>query len=308
MRPDVHDFVVTFARRDDALAILFLDFLDLLLRGVNFLVAFLGHNHVVNADGRAGLRGLAETKFLELVEHRDGFVVAGKLVTLPDQIAELALAGGLVVKAEFRRPNLAEDDAADGRFDDFLGRVAENGLPAEIRIRQANPIVRLQRAIVIGENHFFLRAEQRQFPRVGGHRRARFGGEIITAERDVLRRRDDRPAGRRAENVVRRHHQQARFHLRLDGQRHVHGHLVAVEIRVVSGANQRMNANRFAFDQLRLERLHGQTVQRRRAIEQHRMALGHFFQNVPDFLRLALDHFLRAANGVDVAEFLQAGG
>ena len=70
MRPDVHDFVVAFARRDDALAILLLDFLDLLLRGVNLLVAFLRHDHVVNADGRAGFRRLAETQLLQFVEHR----------------------------------------------------------------------------------------------------------------------------------------------------------------------------------------------------------------------------------------------
>ena len=85
----------------------------------------------------------------------------------------------------------------------------------------------------------------------------------------------------------------------------MHGHLVAVEVRVVSGADQRMNANRLAFDQLRLECLHGQAVQRRRAVEQDRMALGDFFEHVPHFLRLALDHFLRAANGVDVAQFLE---
>ena len=41
MRPDVDDLVVAFARRDDALAILLLDFLDLLLRGVNLLVLLL---------------------------------------------------------------------------------------------------------------------------------------------------------------------------------------------------------------------------------------------------------------------------
>ena len=129
--------------------------------------------------------------------------------------------------------------------------------------------------------------------------------QIITAERDVLRRRRDRLAARGREDVVRREHEHARFHLRLDRERHVHRHLVAVEVRVVSGANERMNADRFAFDQQRLESLDRKTVQSRRAVQQHRMALGHFFENVPDFRRLALDHFLRAAHGVDVAEFLQ---
>ena len=46
-------------------------------------------------------------------------------------------------------------------------------------------------------------------------------------------------------------------------------------------------------------------MQGRRAVQQHRMALGDFFQNVPDFRRLALDHFLGAAHGVHVAKIFQ---
>ena len=66
-----------------------------------------------------------------------------------------------------------------------------------------------------------------------------------------------------------------------------------------------MNADRFAFDQLRLKRLDREPVQSRRAIEQHRMSAGDFVENVPHFRRLALDHLLRAAHGVDVAEIFQ---
>ena len=85
------------------------------------------------------------------------------------------------------------------------------------------------------------------------------------------------------------------FHLRLDRERHVDRHLIAVEVRVVSGTNERMNADRFAFDELRLEGLDGEAVQRGRAVQQHRVALGDFFQDVPDFGRLALDHLLGAS-------------
>src|SRR5450755_1674607 len=35
------------------------------------------------------------------------------------------------------------------------------------------------------------------------------------------------------------------------------------------------------------------------------MALGDFLEDIPDLGRLALDELLRAANGVDVAEFLE---
>jgi hypothetical protein len=63
-----------------------------------------------------------------------------------------------------------------------------------------------------------------------------------------------------------------------------------------------MNADRFAFNQLRFESLDRQTMQRRRAIQQHWMASRDLFENVPNLRRLAFDHFLRTAHSVDVSE------
>ena len=86
----------------------------------------------------------------------------------------------------------------------------------------------------------------------------------------------------------------------------MHCHLVAVEVRVIRGTDERVNPDRFAFDQLWLEGLDRQSMQRRRAVEQHRMSAGDFIKYVPDFRCLALDHFLRAAHGVHVAEVFQS--
>src|SRR5205085_10939121 len=85
----------------------------------------------------------------------------------------------------------------------------------------------------------------------------------------------------------------------------MHRHLIAVEVRVVRGADKRMNPDRFAFDEERFESLDGKTVQSRRAVQQYRVALRDFFENVPDLRRLALDHLFRAAHGVHVAEIFQ---
>src|SRR2546426_8334634 len=46
-------------------------------------------------------------------------------------------------------------------------------------------------------------------------------------------------------------------------------------------------------------------MQRRRAIEQHRMAAGHFFEDIPDLSGLPFDHLLGRAHGMDIAEFLE---
>src|SRR5204863_7217866 len=45
--PDIDDLVVAFARSDDTFAILLLDFFDLLLGGIDFLIFFLGNDHVI---------------------------------------------------------------------------------------------------------------------------------------------------------------------------------------------------------------------------------------------------------------------
>ena len=99
------------------------------------------------------------------------------------------------------------------------------------------------------------------------------------------------------QDVVGRHHQDARFELRLERQRHVNRHLVAVEIGVERRANQRMQLDRLAFDQNRLERLDAEPMQRRRAVEQHRMLANDLVENIPNLGLLLLDELLRLLHG-----------
>ena len=58
------------------------------------------------------------------------------------------------------------------------------------------------------------------------------------------------------------------FHLRLDGQRNVDGHLVTVKIRVERRAHQWMELNGLSFDENRLKCLDAQSVKCRRTVEQ----------------------------------------
>ena len=116
--------------------------------------------------------------------------------------------------------------------------------------------------------------------------------QIIQAEHDVLRRHDDRLTVGRMQDVVGRHHQHARFELRFQRQRNVHGHLVAVEVGVERRAHQRMQLDRLAFDQHRLERLDAQAMQRRRAVQQHGMLADHLVEDVPDLGTLFFDQLL----------------
>ena len=78
----------------------------------------------------------------------------------------------------------------------------------------------------------------------------------------------------------------------------MHGHLVTVEVRVETLADQRMQHDGVAFDQHRLKRLNTHSVQRRCTVQQHRMLMNDLFENVPDLLVAPLNHALGALDRV----------
>ncbi|KFB72911.1 MAG: hypothetical protein AW09_001872 [Candidatus Accumulibacter phosphatis] len=83
---------------------------------------------------------------------------------------------------------------------------------------------------------------------------------VVETKNDILRRNDDRLAIRWRQDIVGCQHQGSGFHLGFQRQGHVHRHLVTVEVGVECRANQRMQLDRLAFDQRRLEGLDAETV------------------------------------------------
>ena len=128
--------------------------------------------------------------------------------------------------------------------------------------------------------------------------RLRFG-QVVQTEHHVLRRHGDRLTRSGRQNVVRGQHQHAGFNLRFRRQRNVNRHLVAVEVGVECRADQRVNLDRLAFHQHRLKRLNAEAVKRRSAVQQHRVILNDFFQDVPNDRLLLLDHLLGLLDGGD---------
>ena len=80
------------------------------------------------------------------------------------------------------------------------------------------------------------------------------------------------------------------------------GHLVAVEVGVERRAHQRVDLQRLALDEHRLEGLDAEAVQRRRPVEQHRVLLDDVLEDVPHLRAAALDHPL---GGLDVLRQLE---
>ena len=125
----------------------------------------------------------------------------------------------------------------------------------------------------------------------------RLAGHVVQTQYNVLRRNDDWLTVSWRQNVVGRHHQRTRFELSFQCQRYVYGHLVAVEVGVVRGADQRVQLNSLTFDQYRFKRLDTQTVKGRRTVQENRVFTDYFSENVPNLWQFALNHFLGSFNG-----------
>ena len=89
-------------------------------------------------------------------------------------------------------------------------------------------------------------------------------------------------------------------------QRHVHGHLVTVEVGVEGRADERVDLDGLALDELRLEGLDAEAVQGGCAVEQHGVLGDDLFEDVPHDRAGALDHALGRLDVLRVVEVDQA--
>ena len=126
-------------------------------------------------------------------------------------------------------------------------------------------------------------------------------GDVVETENHVLRRHGDRGSVGGVEDVVRPEHQQLGLQDSGIAQREVHGHLVTVEVGVEGRTGQRVQLHGLALDQLGLEGLNTQTVQRRGAVHQHGVALDDVFEDAPDDGILAVDDLLGGLHRLDDA-------
>ena len=281
--------------RDKAALEVCIDLIDLLLRLGEEFRLLRRNGRIADRDGDAALRGIFIALRLDTVEHFGGDCRAVHLDALVDDLAKhlfidqefnLQLEGVLriaaVYKAEILRDRIVENHAAQ------RGLIELSALLAVDFAGHTNFDFGMQAngTHVIGHNRLIDVAETLALARLAGlHQR-----QIIGAKDHILRRHDNRLSIGGFEQVVGRQHQETRLRLRLCGQRHMNGHLVAIKVRVEGGAYQRMQLNCTAFYENRLKRLDAKPVQRGRAVEHNGMILDDDLQRIPDLSLRALDH------------------
>ncbi len=285
MRPGVDHLVVALTVRDVARLVGALEALHSCIR-VAEQGDLVGRDlEILDADGHAAHGGVAEAELLEPIEELHGGREAVRTVRVEHQLRERALLHLAILVAQRRRHDAVEQHASRGGS---LPALAVDVVHQEVHRRvEAHPPE--------GERHLHL-GERRETRRLLQLLREllRLLREEVAAEHDVLARLRHRAAVGRLEDVVAREHEQTALELRLERERHVHGHLVAVEVGVERRADERVDTDGLPFHEHRLERLDSQTVERRRAVQQHRVVANYVFEDLVHLGALALHDLLGA--------------
>ena len=298
LRPGVDNLVVLLALGDQTVIVLLLILLNQRARLINKTVLGIRDDHVVLAERDASLRCLTETKGHHTVTEDNRVLLTARAVDGVDHPADFLLGhqavGGVERHLGVLRQKIGKQVTTGRRVVQFRNRVALciHRSVATLDLGMQRDDARIQRSLNLTgrtEHHALAGLI------VG------FNRQVVEAKNHILRRHDDRLTIGRMQDVVRRHHQDARFKLGFERQRHVNGHLVAIEVGVERGTDQRVKLDRLTFDQNRLERLNAQAVQRRSTVQKHRVLADHLIENVPDLRALLLDELLGLLDRVGIA-------
>ena len=293
--PDFDEPLGLFRSGDITILVLRGDLIDLCICGVDDIPFFLRDDGVADSNGDGCLGGILESGCLDLIQH---FRSGGSAVDLDAAVndltqllfadqecdfqIELLVGIGTVYITQILGDIFVEDQTADGAVDDLGYPLFADILgDADFDLRMDGNVAFLichQCLVYITE--YLALALFAVF----------FHGQIVRTQNHILCRYGYRTSVRRFQQVVGSQHQETCLSLCLSGQRQMHCHLVAVEVGVECGAYQRMQFQRTALYQNRLECLDTQTVQRRRTVQQNRMIVDDIFQRIPYFRRRTVYH------------------
>src|SRR5215204_1166221 len=293
--PQGYDALEALLIGDEALVPLVLDLVDHALVALEYLLFLLGHDDVVLADRDAGPGGRVEPDPLQGVEELAHHLrrVAGHVpgdevldLTLLQRVVDVGIGLGVEGVAEVVPEGLldvlVEKDAPEGGLDPFAA-------PAGYDL-----VVDLERPLLIGRLGLVVRGEKRLD--LGVVEVLWAVGDVVESEHHVLRGNGDREPVGGQQYVLRGEHEDAGLGLRLGTQGHVHRHLVAVEVRVEGGTDEWVDLDSLALHEHGLERLDAEAVERRRAVQEHRVLLDDVLQDVPNLGTEPFDHLLGAAD------------
>ena len=306
-RPEFDDVIITFIFTHETVTVHLVDAADLFIVGGQHFLLGRRNLDIRNGHGDSGTGGVLVAQCLDLVKNNGALVLALTVEAHVHDVGQLLFTDQAV---NFERehviqtvPGLEAHVLGQGVIEDQLAQraVDETGIRFTLETAGNTDLDRrLKRNLMLEVSHFrfVLIAEYAAGARI----LLVHNGQIVASDHHVLGRLNDGLAVLRLQNVVVSQHQEAGFGLGFQGERHVHSHLVAVEVSVESGTGQRMQLDGLAFHQHRFEGLNAQTVQGRSTVQKHGMITNDIFQNIPDF-RACLFHL--ALGGLDIVCLFQ---
>ena len=289
--PDVDHFVVALSVGDQTFLVLLFDLLNLGLRRFDELFLVLRDLHVVNRHRDPSSRGVAVAQSAQPIGEKNGGLGTESAIALIDQLAEGLLVHYLVddLEGDLVRDDLLEEHPTRRRFDELA-------VDAHLDRRVESQLAQ----VVYDPDLMDVRKDHARAEGTGCLAR-----HVVAAQHDILAGTDDGATGRRAQDVVGRHHEHPSFDLGFYRQGHVDRHLIAIEVCVERRAYQRVELDRLAVDELGLEGLDAQAVQSRSSVQEDRVLLNHLGEDVPDLGVLLLDHLLRGLDRGHVAALFE---
>src|SRR5215217_8928623 len=278
---------------DETLVPLVLDLVDHALVALEDLLFLLGHDDVVLANRDAGLGGCVEPDPLQGIEQLANHLrrVAGHVpgdevldLTLLQHVVDVGIGLGVVGITE-----VVPEGLLDVLIEEHTPQRGLNPLatPADYDL-----VMDLERTLLVGGLGLVVRGEK--CLDLGLLEALGAVGDVVEPEHHVLRGNGDREPVGGQQYVLRGEHEDAGLGLRLRAQGHVHRHLVAVEVRVEGGTDQRVDLDGLTLHEHRLESLNAEAVERRRAVQEHGVLLYDVFEDVPNLGTEPLDHLLGA--------------
>ena len=303
--PNIHNLVVAFTLGNQTGSVLRFDFFHFFFCFSNQLGLLSRHLHIADADRQTADRGQRITAVLQAVGEKNRCTKTALTEAGIDQTSNFLLLERTV---QFREAHaFGQDFRQQGttgrRFitNDLFSLFTS--LLVNFILFDANRAASLKFNLLVIQSaaHFGHIGKEHAF----AHGVDAFAGRIVKTQHHVLRRNNGRIAVCREKHVIGGKHQRAGFQLSFQRQRHVHSHLVTVEVSVKGCANERVQLNGLAFNQFRFKRLNTQAVQGRGAVKHHGMLVDHFFENIPNHRLLIVHHLLGGLDGHSQAAAFQ---
>ena len=313
--PHLDGALVALLLGDEPHLVLILEVGDLLVGLGDELLLVVGHDDLVDGDGDAALRGEAEADLLDAVDDFGRRLAPELAVDEGDEPPQRGAVHRVVLEGEVLGEHLVEDDAADGRLQQprllqrghrtasvlAVGTVGGGAVGAHL-----DGGAQVDGAEIEGELGLVEGCVDALRGGAVGLDEGAAGalanlGHVVGAEDHVEGGRDGGVAAGGRQQVLGGKQDLPGLGHGLAAEGHMHGHLVAVEIRIEGGADERVELDGGPLDEHRLEGLDAEPVEGGGAVEQHRAVLDHLVEDVPDLGAGALDDALGALDVVGEA-------